>query len=522
MAIQRQLTASLEAGRHGILRICDADLLALEKHVFQRYPHREWGTFFKFGYRRTSWGLALSFVEPLRPAAGDLDRTQGLTRFIDQYTRRAFHAAASTQLAIGVVHSHPEGARTWPSPLDDDMDAYFGRELAAYSRGAPYCSLILQRSDRTDLTFTGRIFDKGEWVSLKFLISVGSVVERFESEHHAPPPAPLEPDQESITARLEALMGVRATNRLRRGVVGLIGVSGTGSPAAHVLARAQLGGFVLVDPERFAASNHERFHVSTTSDLAEESAPFKVELARRLIHSVNPRALVTSMAGNVLHDNVLDELLLCDVLVGGTDAQHGRAALSDIASHYLLPSLDIGVLMDGAHGKLSSQLVDLTVFSPIHPCGFCAGRIDGVALSYELMSDAELQERELAALAGAERGQNPDQYWRRQRQFPTVGYLTTAAGAIAAGYVEGWLTGAFRIPHPSFQFDIGKERFGVVVPPREFVSACQCQLKRGWADQARAYRNVVRPSHWSRRAVLLHRGPLRVASAPLVLKLSTN
>ena len=513
MAIQRELAASLEAGRRCILRICEADLLALEKHVFQRYPDREWGTFFKFGYRRTSWGLALSFVEPMRPVAGDLDRTQGLTRFKDQYTKRAFHAAASKQLAIGVVHSHPEGAGTWPSSLDDDMDAYFGKELAAYSAGAPYCSLILQRSDRTGLTFTGRMFDKGEWLSLEYLISVGSVVERFESELHALHSAPIEPDSQSITARLESLMGIRAATRLKRAVVGLIGVSGTGSPAAHVLARAQLGGFVLVDPERFAPSNHERFHVSTTSDLEQVSAPFKVELVRRLIHSVNPMALVTSMAGNVLHDNVLDELLLCDVLVGGTDSQHGRAALSDIASHYLLPSLDIGVLMDGANGKLTSQLVDLTVFSPSHPCGFCTGRIDGVALSYELMSDAELRERELAALAGAVRGQNPDQYWRRQRQFPTVGYLTTAAGAIAAGYVEGWLTGAFQIPHPSFQFDIGRERFGVVTPPTEYVSGCQCRIKRGWADQARPYRNVVRPSHWPRRATLLHRGPTRAASA---------
>jgi hypothetical protein len=402
------------------------------------------------------------------------------------------------------------------------MDTYFGRELGAYSGGSPYCSLILQRSERTGLTFTGRIFDKGEWLSLEFLISVGNVVERFHSELHTRKPFASRCEGEAVTARLDSLLGVRASERLTRGVVGFVGASGTGSPAAHVLARAQVGGFVVVDPERFASSNHERFHVSTAADLETAPPPFKVELVRRLIHSVNPNAFVTTMAGNVLHENVLDELLTCDVLLGGTDSQHGRAALSDIASHYLLPSLDIGVLMDGAEGKLSAQLVDLTHFSPMLPCGFCSERIDGIALSFELMSDAELQERECAARAMAENGHNPDHYWRRQRQFPTVGYLTTAAGAIAAGYIEGWLTGAFQIPHPKFQFDIGRHRFGLVTAPREYKSGCQCRSKRGWADQARAFRNVVRPMHWSRRAVLLHRGPLRVGINPMALKSGTN
>ena len=45
-------------GRIGLLRIRKADQDALEKHVFRRYPDREWGTFFRFGYRRTGWGVA--------------------------------------------------------------------------------------------------------------------------------------------------------------------------------------------------------------------------------------------------------------------------------------------------------------------------------------------------------------------------------------------------------------------------------------------------------------------------------
>ena len=58
MALRHQLSGvPLAEGRHCILRICESDLRRLEKHLFQRYPQREWGTFFLFGYRRTSLGL---------------------------------------------------------------------------------------------------------------------------------------------------------------------------------------------------------------------------------------------------------------------------------------------------------------------------------------------------------------------------------------------------------------------------------------------------------------------------------
>jgi hypothetical protein len=91
-----------------------------------------------------------------------------------------------------------------------------------------------------------------------------------------------------------------------------------------------------------------------------------------------------------------------------------------------------------------------------------------------------------------------------QRQIHTVGYLTTAIGALAAGYIEAWLTGAFCMPHPSFQFDIGHEYFGFS-PSTPRHADCVCAKHVGWSDQARAFRNVARPSHWPGRALLLSR-----------------
>jgi len=509
MAIRRELSGLplVEGSRHSILRVRSGGLAALEKHVYQRYPQREWGTFFEFGYRRTSWGLALSYVDGFWPEAGDLDRQVGLTRFLDQYSRRAFHRAADSPLALGVVHSHPEGSRTWPSGIDDDMDGYFAREFAAFGQGKPYCSLILQRNSRTGLTFTGRVYDRGEWFPVEKLLTVGVQIDLLTSEAEEPGTAETlsnSDTSESTRARLVSVLGLPSARRLRQATAGIIGCSGTGSPAAHVLARAGLGGFVLVDPKRFASSNLERTHGSEWDDIERE--PYKVELVADLIRSINPSARITTLAGNILHENVIDELLRCDLLLGCTDTQHGRAKLSDLAAHYLLPSVDLGVLMEGQNGRVTSQVADLAVYSPDLPCAFCIGRIDGSELSNELMSEDERIARQSQAAAAAARGDDPDQYWRqRARQLHTVGYLTTMLGALGSGYAEGWLTGTFSPPHSWFQFDIGRQRLGIVAPPRDRNAACSCGRHIGWGDLAKSYGNVSKPDHWPNRALLLRR-----------------
>jgi hypothetical protein len=508
MAVRRELSGGLplvQDTRHSLLRIRSDDLAKLEKHVYQRYPRREWGTFFEFGYLHTSWGLALSYVGGLWPEPGDMDRQVGLTRFLDKYSRRAFHNTATSPLAVGVVHSHPEECGTFPSPTDDDMDGYFARELGAYGNGKPYCSLVLQRSSRTGFTFTGRVYDRGEWFPVEKLFNVGETIELFFSQAEEPQSVPTEAN-EAARARLVSVLGMRSATRLRDATVGMIGCSGTGSPAAHVLARAGVGNFVLVDPQRFDDSNLERMHGSLWEHIGAEPPPYKVDLVAALIRSINPSAKITALAGNILHENALDELLRCDLLLGCTDTQHARAKLSDVAQHYLLPSLDLGVLMEGQNGRVTSQVCDIMIYSPDFACAFCSGRIDGIELSNELMSEEQRIKRQIEAQEAAERGDDPDQYWRqRPRQLHTVGYLTTMLGALGAGYAEGMLTGAFHPPHSWFQFDISRDRLGVVAPPRTRIPECACGKYLGWADAASAYRNVTKPSNWPTRAILLQR-----------------
>lgn len=485
--------------REAILRIRQVDRVNLEKHLFKRYPHREWGTFFKFGFRRTSWGIAITFVDSVLPSGGDLLRHSDIVEFAPQYNLRAFRTGRNEGIAIGVAHSHPAGFRTIPSRLDDDMDVYFAQELTHFTGGLPYCSLIFQHCDEVGFTFTGRVYDRGEWFSVKTLFTVGNQIDKCTSENFSRTISDVTIDgEESTTARLTSLIGEASGKRLREARVGIVGNSGTGTPVGHILARSGVGGFVVVDPKRVSPSNHERTHSTISHDFFGEVLPHKAALIKRLIHSINPSADVVAYVGDMMQENVIDDLLRCDIVIGCTDSVYSRVFLSDLAKHHLLPSIDIGVDMDGTNGQLTSQIAQFTRYSPDCPCAFCYDLVSASEMAAELMSEKERELRKAAACAAKE----PDAYWRNSRQVNTVGYLTTTAGAMASGYAIAWLTNVFSMPYDSYQFDIGKPMLGVV-EVRSQTNDCPCSSHIGWGDLARSFRNVARPMHWRPRAMRL-------------------
>jgi hypothetical protein len=194
---------------------------------------------------------------------------------------------------------------------------------------------------------------------------------------------------------------------------------------------------------------------------------------------------------------VVDELGDCDLVLNCTDTEHSRAALGDLANHYLIPFLDVAVLMEGAKGKLSAQLVELSQYFPGLPCAYCDGRINQHRLTYELLSEEERYQKRAAAEAAISQGIDANQYWGGEpAQVLTVGHLTTTAGSLLAGYAIGYLTGTSRPPATRFQIDLSAAGFGYVEAHRKASPSCSCGQAVGASDQARAYRSISRPSHW--------------------------
>ena len=484
-----------------LFRITAADREKLLALLFKRYPHREWGSFFRFGYRITKWGIHVSFVDAIEPQPGELKRDSGIVEFSAGYILRAQLMLADMELGIGVIHSHPQGCSTHASSLDDDMDGYFSREFATYGKGRPYVSLRVAQTADGGFSFSGEAWLNGKQMPVTEWLAVGGELRREVAEHDYWRRADSVPEDER-TARFTELVGERV-GRLKCSSVAAIGCSGLGSPAVHVLVRAGVRRFVLVDPDFFAPSNQERMHGSNWRDL--ETKPLKIEILRRLILDIEPTAEITIIQGNVLDEAVLDEILRCDLVLGCTDSQHSRAALGDYASHYLLPCIDAAVLMRAKNGKLTEQVGELARYSPGEPCPWCLGRINQKALAYELLTEEEREQRARAAADAIRHGIDGAQYWgdKPPREL-TVGYMTTMVGAMQAGYAEGWITGASSMPHQRFQFDLGMPLLGVVPCEKPRRPECSCNWTKGWGDQARAERSITMPSHWS-KAEIIHR-----------------
>lgn len=479
---------------YALLRITAAARERLEKHLYKRYPDREWGTFFRFGYRVTAWGLLITYVDGLWPEPGELNRQSPIVDIQSCYSLRALDQLHAEPLGIGVIHSHPQGCGVGPSSLDDDMDGYYEGFFGDFAKDRPYASLIFSRDEEGDFSFSGRIWHQGKALSLHSLHTVGEAhLTREESRGSFGTSAGTK--SRNATARLDAALGNAGSERLKAARVAVIGCSGTGSPAIEMLARAGVGEFVVVDFDTFDDSNLERIHGSGFGDL--KRRPLKVRLMVEMIRAINPECRVTAIVGNILDEEVIDEILRCDVALGCTDTNHSRAMLGDLASHYLLPSIDVGVGIESGGGKISAQICDFAINSPGEPCPYCDGRIDQEQLAVELMSDEEKAQRKTAALEAEQRGIDGRQYWRGEPpHLLTVGYITTAAGSLLAGYTIGWLTGAFSMPHQRFQFDINAPLLGTIDVPRSRHSECSCRRLRGWADQALSDRAVSKPPCW--------------------------
>src|SRR5262249_20181518 len=154
-----------------------------------------------------------------------------------------------------------------------------------------------------------------------------------------------------------------------------------------------------------------------------------------------------------------------------------------LAIRYLIPTIDCGVLLEGKQGIITAQVIQLVRFLTSDPCALCRGMIDSTRLTQELMSSDERAQRRAAAQDAAMRGENQNSYWQDIPQLNTVGYLTTVAGSLAAGYAIGWLTGRFAPPFQRLQINLVAPYLDVTDNEQECRDYCSCKRIRGLADQ---------------------------------------
>jgi len=211
---------------------------------------------------------------------------------------------------------------------------------------------------------------------------------------------------------------------------------------------------------------------------------------------------VPCVVGDIVQDLARDSALTADLLLSCSDTTHSRAAVSELAYRYLLPAIDVGVLLDGAAGNVEAEVVQVTVYAPGLPCAYCRDLIDPWRVAVELMDEEERARRSQQAREAEERGDRGGAYWQELPQLHTVGHLTTLAGSLAAAYATGWLTNRFGPPANFFQFDILARDLAPVTVEVDQKVRCPCNEVVGYADQG-GHRSVIgTPGHWAPAFIL--------------------
>jgi molybdopterin/thiamine biosynthesis adenylyltransferase len=369
------------------------------------------------------------------------------------------------------------------------MDRYYSRYFSDFAPGRPYLSLIMSEM-HGELAISGRVWWRGEWLTVDRIAAEQIPVRTWR---HGEAAAGENPSAGRI-ARLIAAFGPEAAARLRRATVGVVGAGGTGSAAIEVLARAGVGRLIIIDPDHIAESNLERVHGSYADDVA--ACVSKVALARRDALRINPTCEVKAYLGSIPQEEIIEAFATADVALGCTDRQHSRLALSDLAIRYLVPSIDCGVVLEGTDGNVTGQIAQFVRFLAADPCALCRAMIVPARLAQELMPDDERNRRQEAAKAAHERGEDAHMYWHGEAQLNTVGYLTSAVGALAAGYAIGWLTGRFEPPFSRLQMNLAAPLLDVTDLRQDPLPECACRRIRGWADQGISDALITAPTHW--------------------------
>jgi len=325
-------------------------------------------------------------------------------------------------------HTHPSQIGIpLPSRHDDVVDVQLADLFRLRTGSEAYASVIFSPAG-DGMTFSGFLEQQARF-EIDRIVSVGDRFRFIESYRHRPQQVDAEFDR-SVRAFGGAIQG--AISKLRFAIVGN---GGTGSAVAEQLVRLGARDLILFDPDALETSNLTRVYGSTRVDVGRP----KVEVLKNHLTQIAPDLVCEAHQQSILDEQTARRLTACDIVFGCTDDNAGRIVLSRLASQFLIPVIDCGVLLStNSAGLLASIDGRITTLCPGTACLVCRGRIDMRRAAAEQMSAAE--QRRLAA-----EGYAP----AIGRTEPAVVTFTTSVAAQAVAELIERFVGFGPVPRPS-------------------------------------------------------------------------
>jgi hypothetical protein len=235
--------------------------------------------------------------------------------------------------ALVKVHSHPGGFPRF-SRYDDNSDTdLFSSIHGWFDDDFPHASAVMLPDG---VMFGRAIMADGTFNPLSCVSVAGDDLHFWNSGEGVLLP--------EFTKRHAQAFGKGTTARLRKLSAAVVGCSGTGSPVIEQLTRLGIGSLVLVDPQGVEEKNVNRI-LNTQMDHA-RAGRLKVDVLADTIRAIGLGTEVTPVAKSLLDPDVIRLIAECDLVFGCMDSVEGRHVLNRIATFYLQPYFDMGVLLE--------------------------------------------------------------------------------------------------------------------------------------------------------------------------------
>jgi hypothetical protein len=181
-------------------------------------------------------------------------------------------------------------------------------------------------------------------------------------------------------ARQVLLIGGKGQQSLKKAKIAVVGLSGGGSHIVQQAAHLGIGEIIGIDADRVEEENRHRLIGGSRFDVLLKRK--KTQVMRRLVTRINRNVRFTPIPYNVPDQVTLDQLKRADIIVGCVDSLQTRSDLQEISQRYLIPYVDIGLLIVPNQG---SQFIGGNVLSliPGRFCMWCIGYLSERKLAEE-------------------------------------------------------------------------------------------------------------------------------------------
>ena len=295
------------------------------------------------------------------------------------------------------LHTHPGNDM---SPRPSKYDEIVDEELADLFRlrsGSPLYGAVIVARTGGRLCFTGHIESAHRRADIDRLWVTGRRFALAQNWLHETPPPPNQFDRNirAFGGEIQKILGDLH--------VAVVGCGGTGSAVIEQLVRLGVRHLHLFDPDTLTASNLTRVYGSFPEDIGKP----KVDVSAAHVGRIAPDAEVIAAQDTITMEATAKLLLDADIVFGCTDDNAGRLVLSRVASYFLTPVIDCGVLLNsGGGGQIDGIYERVTMLAPGAACLVCRNRIDLQRAAAEMLAPDEHQrlagEGYAPALAGVE------------------------------------------------------------------------------------------------------------------------